>query len=178
MKRAFDILFSIIGLICLLPIFFIVAIIIEITMPGPVFFKQVRIGYLGRPFNIFKFRSMIINKSSVSVTLKSDSRITPFGNFLRKSKIDEFPQLWNILIGDMSFVGPRPDVPEYSNKLKGKDRIIFSVKPGLTGLDSVKYPDEEAILHEQKDPQKYYEEVIYPDKQKKQDVGSPVGDAA
>ncbi len=164
MKKAFDILFSIVGLICLSPLFVVVAIVIKITMPGPVFFKQMRIGYLGKPFTIYKFRSMVINKSSVSVTLKSDRRITPFGSFLRNSKIDEFPQLWNILIGDMSFVGPRPDVPGYADQLEGEEKIILSVKPGLTGLDSVKYPDEEEILHDQKDPEKFYDEVLYPDK--------------
>ncbi len=107
---------------------------------------------------------MIVNREDISVTLKSDNRITPFGSFLRNSKIDEFPQLWNILIGDMSFAGPRPDVPGYADKLEGESRIILSVKPGLTGLDSVKYPDEEEILHDQKDPEKYYDEVLYPDK--------------
>ena len=150
----------------MLPVFLLVAIVMKITMPGPVFFKQVRIGYKRKPFDIYKFRSMVVNKSSISVTLKDDKRITRFGRFLRKSKIDELPQLWNILKGDMSFVGPRPDVPDYSLKLEGDDRMIFDMKPGLTGADSLFYPDEESILKNQKDPVNYYDTVIWPHKVK------------
>ncbi len=133
-------------------------------MPGPVFFRQVRIGYRCKPFIILKFRSMIINKSELTMTLKSDNRITTFGRFLRKSKTDELPQLWNILIGEMSFVGPRPDVPGYSDKLKGEAQLLWTVKPGLTGLDSISYPNEEELLDKQPDPQQYYDEVLWPDK--------------
>ena len=107
---------------------------------------------------------MIVNKSELSVTLKSDNRITPFGRFLRKSKTDELPQLWNILTGEMSFVGPRPDVPGYSDKLLGEDQILWTAKPGLTGLDSISYPNEEELLDKQPDPQRYYDEVLWPDK--------------
>lgn len=109
---------------------------------------------------------MIVNRSELSVTLKSDNRITPFGRFLRKSKTDELPQLWNILIGEMSFVGPRPDVPGYSDKLLGEDQLLWTVKPGLTGLDSISYPNEEELLDNQPDPQRYYDEVLWPDKVK------------
>ncbi len=133
-------------------------------MPGPVLFKQQRIGFNGIPFDIYKFRSMVVNKHDISITLKNDKRITRLGRVLRKSKIDELPQLWNILKGDMSFVGPRPDVPGYADKLEGQDREILSLKPGLTGLDSVKYPNEEEILEKQEDPEKYYDEILYPDK--------------
>lgn len=107
---------------------------------------------------------MTENNSSASITLINDSRITKFGSFLRKSKIDEFPQLWNILKGDMSLVGPRPDVPEYALNLKGEDLIIFNMKPGLTGADSVQYPDEESLMAQQEYPLKYYDEVIWPHK--------------
>jgi lipopolysaccharide/colanic/teichoic acid biosynthesis glycosyltransferase len=107
---------------------------------------------------------MIVNKSELTVTQKSDNRITTFGRFLRKSKTDELPQLWNILIGEMSFVGPRPDVPGYSDKLLGEDQLLWTVKPGLTGLDSISYPNEEELLDKQPDPQRYYDEVLWPDK--------------
>lgn len=164
MKRVFDFLFSIIGLICLSPIFLIVAIAIKITMPGVVFFKQQRIGYREIPFIILKFRSMKVNDSQLSVTLSNDNRITSLGRFLRKTKIDELPQLLNILKGEMSVVGPRPDVPEYALKLTGDDLLIFNMKPGLTGADSVYYPDEESLLEQQENPIEYYENVIWPHK--------------
>lgn len=164
MKRVFDFLFSIIGLICLSPIFLIVAIAIKITTPGAVFFKQQRIGFRGRPFIILKFRSMKVTDSQLSVTLSNDNRITSLGRFLRKTKIDELPQLLNILKGEMSVVGPRPDVPEYALKLTGDDLLIFNMKPGLTGADSVYYPNEESLLEQQENPIEYYEKVIWPHK--------------
>ena len=133
-------------------------------MPGPVLFRQTRIGFGGKPFVILKFRSMRVNKSTVSITLSSDTRVTPLGRFIRKTKIDEFPQLWNILKGEMSVVGPRPDVPGYSDKLTGTDQQLWTVRPGLTGLDSITYPNEESILDQQADPQKYYDEVLWPHK--------------
>lgn len=163
-KRLFDICLSSISLLLLSPYFLLIALAIKITMPGPVFFMQVRIGYRCKPFQILKFRSMIVNKSELTVTQKSDNRITTFGRFLRKSKTDELPQLWNILIGEMSFVGPRPDVPGYSDKLLGEDQLLWTVKPGLTGLDSISYPNEEELLDKQPDPQRYYDEVLWPDK--------------
>ncbi len=107
---------------------------------------------------------MRLNDSKVSITLSNDDRITPTGRFIRKTKIDELPQLWNILRGDMSVVGPRPDVPGYSDQLKGEDQIIWTVRPGLTGLDSLTYPDEQSILDKQVDPQAYYDEVLWPAK--------------
>ncbi len=163
-KRLFDISLSIFGLITLSPVFLLVTILIKLRMPGPVFFSQDRVGKHGKPFRIYKFRSMVINKDNISITLGTDSRITPLGRWLRRTKIDEFPQLWNILKGDMSFVGPRPDVPGYADKLAGEERLILSVKPGLTGADSVAYPYEEELLQRQDDPERYYDEVLYPDK--------------
>lgn len=152
------------ALLLLMPLLLLVSLLIKLTMPGPVLFRQTRIGFGGRPFTIYKFRSMKVNRSKVSITLSSDNRITPLGRFLRRSKIDELPQLWNILRGDMSVVGPRPDVPGYSDKLQGSDQLLWTVRPGLTGLDSISYPDEETILDQQPDPQKYYDEVLWPDK--------------
>jgi lipopolysaccharide/colanic/teichoic acid biosynthesis glycosyltransferase len=133
-------------------------------MAGPVIFSQIRIGKHGKPFRIFKFRTMVISESEVSVTLESDERITRFGRFLRRSKIDELPQLWNILKGDMSFVGFRPDVPGYHDALTGDDRKLLSIKPGLSGADSLAYPDEEKILASVDDPQMFYDEQLFPDK--------------
>ena len=149
-----------------MPLLLCAILLIKLTMPGPVLFRQTRIGFGGKPFVILKFRSMRVNKSTVSITLSSDTRITPLGRFIRKTKIDEFPQLWNILKGEMSVVGPRPDVPGYSDKLTGTDQLLWTVRPGLTGLDSITYPNEESILDLQPDPQKYYDEVLWPHKVK------------
>lgn len=164
MKRSFDVISAFMALLLLMPLLLLVSLLLKLTMPGPVLFRQTRIGFGGRPFTIYKFRSMKVNRSKVSITLSSDNRITPLGRFLRRSKIDELPQLWNILRGDMSVVGPRPDVPGYSDKLQGSDQLLWTVRPGLTGLDSISYPDEETILDQQPDPQKYYDEVLWPDK--------------
>jgi len=164
MKRAFDVLLSFVALIILLPFLMIVAILIKLMMPGPVLFSQERVGLGGRRFRILKFRSMKINNSGVSITLKNDDRITPLGRFLRRSKIDELPQLWNILIGEMSFVGFRPDVPGYHDQLQGDQRLLLSIMPGLTGADSLAYPNEEDILQHQPDPQAFYDQYLFPDK--------------
>jgi lipopolysaccharide/colanic/teichoic acid biosynthesis glycosyltransferase len=164
LKRSFDFISAFMALLLLMPLLLLVSLLIKLTMPGPVLFRQIRIGFGGRPFTIYKFRSMKVNRSKVSITLSSDNRITPLGRFLRRSKIDELPQLWNILRGDMSVVGPRPDVPGYSDKLQGSDQLLWTVRPGLTGLDSISYPNEESILDQQSDPQKYYDEVLWPEK--------------
>jgi|SaaInlStandDraft_4_1057021.scaffolds.fasta_scaffold66894_2 lipopolysaccharide/colanic/teichoic acid biosynthesis glycosyltransferase len=163
-KRIFDIIASSLGLLFLLPVFIVTAFILIISNSWPIMFYQNRIGLNMKPFLIYKFRTMRLNKSKVSITLKNDVRITSFGKFLRKSKIDELPQLINILKGEMSVVGPRPDVPEYSLKLKGEDQIIFNMKPGLTGADSVYYPDEEKLLEKKDNPIEYYNKVIWPHK--------------
>ena len=164
MKHLLDTTLSLFSLLLLSPLFLIVAVIIKLTMAGPVIFSQIRIGKHGKPFRIFKFRTMVISESEVSVTLESDERITRFGRFLRRSKIDELPQLWNILKGDMSFVGFRPDVPGYHDALTGDDRKLLSIKPGLSGADSLAYPDEEKILASVDDPQMFYDEQLFPDK--------------
>lgn len=127
-------------------------------------FIQTRIGLKGKAFSIYKIRSMENDEESDSMTLANDVRINSFGRFLRRSKLDEIPQLWNVLCGDMSLVGPRPDVPGYADQLKDEDQIILSVRPGITGPATLKYRNEEQILAVQKNPKKYNDEVIWKDK--------------
>ena len=157
-KWFFDKIMSLIGLVLLCPMLLIVAILIKIKMPGPVLFKQKRVGQYGKLFTVYKFRSMTIKKEAAtaskggatSIASEEQSRITPLGLKLRRYKIDELPELWNVLIGDMSFVGPRPDVPGYADALQGEERDILKLKP-LSQVD---------------DPHRYNDEVIYPDKVK------------
>ena len=166
-KRLFDIIFSILGILFLLPVFIIISILIKIDSSGPIFFLQERVGLNGKLFKIIKFRSMKEDhNSSLKVTLKNDKRITRVGKKIRKYKIDEIPELINVLVGDMSFVGPRPDVPGYADLLKGNDRNILKLRPGITSLASVKYSNEEQLLMVQKDPIAYNNDVIFPDKVK------------
>ena len=166
-KRLFDIIFSLLGLILLLPLFIIVSILIKVDSSGPIFFLQERVGLYGKSFKIIKFRTMKVNHNdSLTVTLMNDKRITRIGRKLRKYKIDEIPELMNVLIGDMSFVGPRPDVPGYADLLKGNDRNILKLRPGITSLASIKYSNEEELLLEQEDPIAYNNDVIFPDKVK------------
>ncbi|WP_289161115.1 sugar transferase [uncultured Parabacteroides sp.] len=167
MKLFFDRIMSFIGLILLSPVFLVVTLLIKIKMPdGSVIFKQKRVGQHGRLFIMYKFRSMIVSHSGSSVSVKGESRITPLGIKLRKYKLDELPELWNVLIGDMSFVGPRPDVPGYADKLEGDDRRMLLLKPGITGPASLKYRNEEELLAEQENPLKYNDEILFPDKVK------------
>ena len=166
-KRLFDIIFSLLGILFLLPVFIIISILIKIDSSGPIFFLQERVGLNGKLFKIIKFRSMKEDhKNSLTVTLENDKRITRIGKKLRKYKIDEIPELINVLVGDMSFVGPRPDVPGYADLLKGNDRNILKLRPGITSLASVKYSNEEQLLMVQKDPIAYNNDVIFPDKVK------------
>mgnify|MGYP003979291559 CR=1 FL=1 len=163
-KRLFDIVASSMGLLFLLPLFLLVAVLIKILMPGSVFFLQKRAGRAGVAFTIFKFRTMIENHGGSTVSVKGENRITPLGALLRRSKIDELPELWNVLKGDMSFVGPRPDMPEYAARLEGEDRLILNLRPGITGPASLKYANEEELLAAQPDPRRYNDEVLWPDK--------------
>ena len=166
-KWLFDRLVSLLGLLFLWPLLIVVAILIRIKMPGgPVLFVQNRVGQFGKLFSMYKFRSMTVGHSGSSVSVAGESRITPLGAKLRKYKLDELPELWNVLMGDMSFVGPRPDVPGYADQLRGRDRDVLKLKPGITGPASLKYRDEEELLAQVDDPQKYNDEVIYPDKVK------------
>lgn len=164
-KWLFDRIVSLVGLIILSPVLLVVAILIRMKMPGgPVFFKQKRVGKEGKLFTMVKFRSMSVAHGGSSVSVAGESRITPLGAKLRKYKLDELPELWNVLIGDMSFVGPRPDVPGYADKLVGEDRVILKLRPGITGPASLKYRDEETLLATVEDPIRYNDEVIFPDK--------------
>ena len=164
-KWLFDRIMSLVGLIILSPVLLVVAILIRVKMPGgPVLFKQKRVGKEGKLFTMVKFRSMSVAHGVSSVSVAGESRITPLGAKLRKYKLDELPELWNVLIGDMSFVGPRPDVPGYADKLVGEDRVILKLRPGITGPASLKYIDEETLLATVEDPIRYNDEVIFPDK--------------
>ena len=148
LKWIFDRVVSFIGLLFLWPVLLIVVLLIKKKMPGgPAIFVQKRVGRHGKLFTMYKFRSMTVNKLAwSSVSVAGESRITPFGAKLRRWKLDELPELWNVFIGDMSFVGPRPDVPGYADQLKGDDRRILELRPGITGPASLKYRDEEELL--------------------------------
>ena len=165
MKRLFDITASLFGLLVLWPLLLVVAVAIRIEMPdGPVLFRQKRVGQYGRLFTLVKFRTMTVNHDESSVSVAGDSRITPLCAFLRRRKLDELPELWNVLRGDMSFVGPRPDVPGYADRLQGEERRILELRPGITGPATLKYRNEEELLAAQPDAQRYNDEIIYPDK--------------
>tara|TARA_B100001540_G_C15599369_1_gene547817 strand:- start:111 stop:713 length:603 start_codon:yes stop_codon:yes gene_type:complete len=165
MKRIFDFSFSLLGIIFLLPFLFLVALLIIIDSKGPIFFKQERIGRNAKPFLMYKFRSMIYNHTDSNfITSSNDKRITRFGRLIRKYKIDELPELFNVLIGDMSLVGPRPDVAGYADKLIDEERILLSLRPGITGPASLKYANEEELLSKKENPKEYNDKIIYPDK--------------
>ena len=167
LKLIFDKTVSFIGLILLSPVFLIISIMIKIKMgDGPVIFSQKRVGRYGKLFTIYKFRTMQAIHDGSCISIAGESRITPLGARLRKHKLDELPELWNVLTGDMSFVGPRPDVQGYADLLTGKDRKILELCPGITGPASLKYADEEELLAGIDDPIKYNNEVIFPDKVK------------
>lgn len=165
LKGLFDKIASLGGLLVLWPVLLICAILIRLKMPGgPIIFKQQRVGQYGKLFTMYKFRSMTVAHDGSSISVAGESRITPLGAKLRKYKLDELPELWNVLIGNMSFVGPRPDVPGYADKLEGKERDVLKLKPGITGPASLKYRNEEELLVVQDDPKRYNDEVIFPDK--------------
>ena len=167
LKWLFDRSVSFIGLIVLLPVMLVVAVVIMVKMPdGPVFFSQRRVGKDGRLFKIYKFRTMVNAEGPEwsSISVAGEPRITPLGARLRKYKIDEIPELWNVLKGDMSFVGPRPDVPGFADVLTGEDREILKLRPGITGPATLKYRNEDELLAAVDDPQRYNDEIIFPDK--------------
>ena len=188
LKFVFDKVVSLVGLIVLSPLLLIVALLIKWKMPGPILFCQQRVGRYGRIFTVYKFRTMIVkaeasvasrNSEATSIASQEQSRITPLGEKLRRYKLDELPELWNVLKGDMSFVGPRPDVPGYADQLQGEDREVLLLRPGITGPASLKYRNEEDILEAVDEAlqkgrsglpmgittvQEYNDNVIYPDK--------------
>lgn len=178
-KWMFDRIVSLIGLLCLWPLLVVVAILIKIKMPGgPAFFVQKRVGKDGRLFDCHKFRTMTVKHNGSTVSVAGDSRITPLGAKLRHYKLDELPGLWDVLIGNMSFVGPRPDVPGYADKLEGDDRDVLKLRPGITGPATLKYRLEDEMIAEyvamkqkegdtreaQEIAVEYNDNVIYPDK--------------
>ena len=166
LKRTFDIILSIFAIFLLFPFFLLVSFLIVIDSGFPIFFLQKRIGRDAKEFNIIKFRTMKKNNENITITVSDDSRITRIGKYLRKTKIDELPEILNVLFGQMSFVGPRPDVKGYADKLKGANRKILALRPGITGPASLKYYNEEYILSQKSNPKKYNDEVIFPDKVK------------
>ena len=163
-KRLFDIIASFFGLLLLSPLFLIIIVIIKLKTRDSIFFKQQRTGRYGNLFTIYKFRTMKSDHRGNTVSVKGEGRITPVGAFLRKYKLDELPELLNVLKGDMSFVGPRPDMPEYFEKLKDEERKILHLRPGLTGPATIKYANEEELLSTVENPKKYNDEIIWPDK--------------
>jgi lipopolysaccharide/colanic/teichoic acid biosynthesis glycosyltransferase len=166
-KRIFDVVVSIMMLIVAIPIMIAIALLIAIEMPDePILFRQDRIGQYGKTFRIVKFRTMVSKNKGSTITVVNDERVTRLGRILRRYKLDELPELWNVLKGDMSLVGPRPDVPGYADKLEGEDRRILLLKPGLTGPATLKYRNEEELLAKQADPIRYNDEVIWKDKVK------------
>ncbi|PWH82373.1 glycosyl transferase [Algibacter marinivivus] len=167
-KRLFDIIFSIIGLVLLFPFLLIIAILIKLDSRGPIFFIQGRVGKNNKDFNIFKFRTMRVesDKKGLLTLGNNDSRITKIGYILRRYKVDEFPQLINIIKGDMSFVGPRPELRYYVNYYNEDDMKIFQVRPGITGLASLKYRNEVELLKAAKNPEEFFIKTIIPDKLK------------
>lgn len=179
LKWLFDRVVSFIGLVFLWPVLFVVAILVKVKMPGgPIFFVQKRVGKGGNLFKCHKFRTMTVKHNGSTVSVAGDSRITPLGAKLRHYKLDELPGLWDVLIGNMSFVGPRPDVPGYADKLVGEDRDVLKLRPGITGPATLKYRLEDEMISEyvaqkQKDGDtrpmqeiavEYNDTVIYPDK--------------
>ena len=179
LKFIFDRVVALVGLLFLWPVLLVVAILVKIKMPGgPAFFVQKRVGRGGKLFNCHKFRSMTVKHNGSSVSVAGDSRITPFGATLRHYKLDELPGLWDVLIGNMSFVGPRPDVPGYADKLKGDDRDVLKLRPGITGPATLKYRLEDEMISDyvakrqaegdkrpmQEIATEYNDKVIYPDK--------------
>ena len=166
MIRFFDFILSLVGLVILAPIFIVLAIWIKIDSKGPVFYKQVRVGQNGIDFGLFKFRSMVVDadKKGLITVGGRDPRITRSGYFIRKYKLDELPQLINVLVGDMSLVGPRPEVRKYVDLYTDEQQKVLSVKPGITDYASIEYMDENEILGKSSDPEKTYIEEIMPEK--------------
>jgi lipopolysaccharide/colanic/teichoic acid biosynthesis glycosyltransferase len=166
MKRAFDIAFALVLLLLLLPLLLILACCVAFTSAGGAFFRQIRVGMGGRDFRLLKFRTMRTgSEAKGQLTIGGrDPRVTAVGYFLRKTKLDELPQLWNVLLGDMSVVGPRPEVPKYVALYTAEQRAVLSVRPGITGMASIDYIDENELLAKAADPERAYIEEVMPAK--------------
>jgi lipopolysaccharide/colanic/teichoic acid biosynthesis glycosyltransferase len=166
-KRFFDLVVSLIGMLILWPLGLFLVAMIKMSSIGPAIYSQRRIGQYGKPFLCYKFRTMYAGSDRFgSVTTGTDKRVTPIGRILRKFKLDELPQLWNVMIGRMSFVGPRPDVPGYADLLDGENRLILELRPGITGPASLYFRNEEEILANVDNPKEYNDKVIWPEKVK------------
>jgi len=166
-KRVFDLIISVTGLLFLVPVFLLIGILIKLDSPGPVFFRQVRVGRFGEPFRIFKFRTMRAEGEATGkqITVRDDIRITRAGRFLRRYKLDELPQLLNVVNGEMSLVGPRPEVQRYVTLYpEGVREKVLSVPPGITDYASIEYMDENALLADADDPETVYIERVMPAK--------------
>lgn len=163
-KRPFDFLLALLGLFFLSPLIVGLSVWVYLKEGAPVFFLQERVGQYGRLFKVVKFRTMSLSNDTNPITVSNDSRITPLGAFLRRYKLDELPQLLNVLKGEMSFVGPRPDVPGYADKLEGEERAILFLRPGITGPATLAFRNEEELLSKVSDPKRYNNEVIFPRK--------------
>lgn len=166
-KRSFDLFSSFMALVIISPLIIIISIAIKISSRGPILFKQVRIGKNEIPFKILKFRTMIVDaeKKGLQITIgERDPRVTKIGYYLRKYKLDELPQLWNVLVGEMSVVGPRPEVPKYVNLYTHAQKKVFEVRPGITDMASIQFRDENELLRQYDDPEKAYIEKIMPQK--------------
>lgn len=165
-KRAFDFAAASGGLILLSPIFLVLALLVKLTSPGPMLYRQARVGRNGKIFRIAKFRSMHVDadKRGLAITSSGDPRVTPVGRVLRQFKLDELPQLWNVLKGEMSLVGPRPEVPTYVECYSASQRDVLSVRPGITDPASILFRDEEKVLAIQTDRDRYYREIVLPEK--------------
>lgn len=166
LKRFFDLILSFIGLLIIVPILFLITILIKISSSGPVFYKQVRVGKNNKDFKIFKFRTMHVNahKKGLLTVGGRDPRVTSIGYYLRKFKLDELPQLINVFKGDMSFVGPRPEVRQFVNLYSEIQKKVLNVKPGITDLASIEFRNENEILSKEEDPNQYYIDYIMPKK--------------
>ncbi|GGY10182.1 glycosyl transferase [Litchfieldella qijiaojingensis] len=164
-KRAFDFVLAAVGLLLSWWLILLAWLAASVDTRGNGFFTQPRVGKGGKVFTVVKIKTMRPSRElTTTVTQSGDPRITPLGRFFRKTKIDELPQLWNVLLGDMSFVGPRPDVPGFADTLEGDERLLLSIRPGITGPATLKYRNEEEILAAQDDPEAYNRDVIWPDK--------------
>lgn len=166
MIRLIDIIFSTLGILILMPFFILVSLIIKFNSKGPLIYKQSRVGIYNSNINVYKFRTMHINSDSLGLLTVGgrDPRITSVGYYLRKYKLDELPQLFNVLIGDMSIVGPRPEVRKYVDMYTPEQKRVLSIRPGITDWASIQYRDENIILEKAKDPEKDYVNIIIPDK--------------
>lgn len=165
-KRLIDLIVSAIGIVCLTPVWILIAFAIKVSSPGPVFFRQTRVGRNLHPFQILKYRTMVVDaeKLGLQLTAGQDPRITKIGRILRKTKLDELPQLFNVFKGEMSLVGPRPEVPKYVELFRERFQRILVMRPGITDLASIKYRDESKVLEAAENPEQAYIDEVLPDK--------------